>query len=440
MNRSTDKLEVIELAIAEIAPFQQNPREHPEKQISMLMKSIQKSGFNNPVLVGRIETASDRHDLIAGHGRIEAAKRLGMTSVPAIVLGHLDANERRAYRVADNAIMLKGEWSIELLRQELSFQLDWDVEFDAGAIGFETGEVDAIVHADLDDEGPIQEPVADPKRNQKPISQLGTLWKVGPHRIICGDALDPKVWKQLMGERKADVTISDMPYNVPIHGHVSGSGRHAEFATASGEMSEIEFASFIEGSFRLQAEFSRAGSLSYQFIDWRSVEAMIRIGRVAFGKLMNLCVWIKPAAGMGSLFRSQHELVCVFRKGDTPHTNNVELGKHGRFRTNVWKYDGCTGFSADRSENLAMHPTVKNTQMIADAIMDTTKHGDLVVDGFLGSGTTALAAEQTGRACFGIEIEPLYVDLSVRRLMAVSGHQAIDENGRNFTELDELKA
>lgn len=425
----TLKIEYVD--IDRIAPFENNPRIHPEKQIRMLVASISKSGFNNPLLVAPAK--GGKHELIAGHGRVEAARRLSITSLPAIVLGHLNANERRAYCIADNAIMLKGEWSLDLLQSELAFQMDWDCEFNADAFGFEIGEADALIkgarrEADANQEQPVEEP----DRKEEAITKRGTLWNVGPHRILCGDALDEGCWSALMQNEKANVTISDMPFNVPIRGHVSGSGRHSEFAMASGEMSEDEFARFVSDALELQSRYAHDRSLSYQFIDWRSVELMIREGRRHYDALINLCVWVKSAAGMGSFLRSRHELICVFRKGKATHRNNVELGKHGRYRTNVWEYPGCTGFSAEREDNLAMHPTVKNIEMIADAIMDSTAHGDIVVDAFLGSGTTALAAQRAGRVCRGIEIDPHYCDLAVRRLVIALGEKAVDQDGRPF--------
>jgi DNA modification methylase len=435
MPKNTEALEVIELSLDKIEPYDDNPRDHPDEQIAMLKKSVNKHGFNNPVLIGPADDVAGKHELIAGHARLQAAKQLGMSTVPAIILSHLDGNERRAYRLADNAIALKGDWSMDLLQEEMAFQMEWDLEFDAEALGFEVGEADALAEAfrsEFDEEEEEAPPA--PSRERDAISELGTIWQIGPHRIACGSALDPELWGELMDGREADVVISDMPFNVPVNGHVSSSGQHSEFAQASGEMSEQEFADFVRKAFELQERYARPGSLSYQFIDWRSVELMIREGRKIYERLINLCVWVKPAAGMGSLYRSRHELVCVFHKGGAPHQNNVELGKHGRFRTNVWEYAGCTGFSEDREDNLAMHPTVKNTQMIADAIMDSTAAGDLVVDAFLGSGTSALAAARTKRHCFGIEIDPHYVDLAVERLLKEVGGDAVDQKGASFRD------
>lgn len=435
--KTNHELAITNLRIDQIVPFENNPRKHPPKQIAMLESGIRKFGFNNPLLVGPMSGASQtgddsQYDLIAGHARIIAARNIGMTTVPVVILPHLNEQERRAYRIADNAIALKGEWSLDLLASEMAFQFEFDMEFDPGALGFEVGEIDALLFGEEDDDegGGCQ-----PDMSQPAVSMQGTIWSVASHRIACGNSLDPEVWRALMTGKKADLSINDMPFNVAVQGHISGSGKFDEFAMASGEMSEAEFAEMIGKALTLQAEHAREGSLSYQFIDWRSVELMIREGRKAYSKLINLCVWKKSAAGMGSLYRSQHELICVFRKGETQHRNNVELGKNGRHRSNVWEYSGSTGFSAERKANLAMHPTVKNTQMIADAIMDTTVHGDLVVDAFLGSGTCALAAERTGRICYGIEIDPHYVDLAVGRLIEATGHDATDQDGRSFSEL-----
>ncbi len=435
--KSNHELSIIMLSIEQIAPFQNNPRKHPPKQIAMLESAIRKFGFNNPLLLAPASSSpggpkKPSYELIAGHARVIAARNIGMTTLPVIILPHLSEAERRAYRIADNAIALKGEWSLELLKTELEFVYNFDVEFDAKALGFEAPEVDAILFGEEDeDSGPGR----GPDRSRAAISMLGTIWSVEHHRIMCGSSLDSDVWLSLMAGKLADLVLSDMPFNVPVSGHITGSGNFEEFAMASGELSEAEFAEMIAKALTLQAEHARDGSLSYQFIDWRSVELMIREGRKVYNTLINLCVWVKSAAGMGSTYRSQHELIPVFRKGKTSHRNNVELGKHGRYRTNIWEYSGCTGFSAERKANLAMHPTVKNTQMIADAIMDSTGPGDLVVDAFIGSGTTALAAERIGRICYGIEIDPHYTDLAVSRLIEATGGDAADQNGRSYREL-----
>ncbi len=310
-------LAITMLDIDHIEPFKNNPRKHPPRQIAMLEAGIRKYGFNNPVLVGAAEsnakgTGNPSHDLIAGHARIIAARNMGMMSVPAIILPHLSEAERRAYRIADNAIALKGEWSLDLLKAQILFQMNFDVEFDAGALGFEIGEIDALMFEAEEGDGDTQ---PGPDKSASAISTLSTIWSVGPHQIICGNSLDPDVWDKLMRGRKADVVISDMPFNVSVSGHISSSGNFDEFAMASSEMSESEFADMIAKAFALQAAHARDGSLSYQFIDWRSVEVMIREGRKIYDALINLCVWVKPAAGMGFLYRSQHELVCVFRNG-----------------------------------------------------------------------------------------------------------------------------
>lgn len=339
MLKNTEALEIVELPLEMIEPKDRSPRDHPEKELAMLQKGINKFGFNNPPLVGPVDPVTGKHELIAGHARLIAAERLGMKSVPAIILGHLDGNERRAYMLADNAIALKGEWSLELRQEEMAFQMDWDVDFDADALGFEMGEADALAEAfrsEFDEEEEGAPPA--PSRDRDAISDPGTIWQIGPHRIACGSALDPDLWNELVNDRMADVVISDMPFNVPVNGHVSSSGQHSEFTQGSGEMNKAEFADFIRQAFDLQERHARPGSLSYQFIDWRSVELMIRKGRKIYESLINLCVWVKPAADMGSLYRSRHDLICVFRKGGAQHQNNVELGKHGRFRTNAWEY------------------------------------------------------------------------------------------------------
>lgn len=413
------RLELVPLPLADIKPYPHNPREHPGSQIAMLVASIRRYGFNAPVLVG-----ADR-ELIAGHGRLEAARRIGMAAVPAIVLPHLDEHQRRTYRIADNAITLKGTWSVELLAQEFELITRHDISFDPVEIGFETAEFDGILAGRQADRA--VETVPEPDLDRPAVSRPGDIWTTADERfrIICGDSREPATYASLLGADRADMVCSDIPFNVPIDGHVSGAGkvRHAEFPMASGEMSEAEFEAFMRTVLVRQRDFSRPGSVHLQFIDWRSVSPMIAVGREVYGTFLNLCVWVKKNGGMGSLWRSRHELVCAFRAPGGSHINNVQLGRHGRNRTNVWEYAGVNSFRKDRMKDLAAHPTCKPVDMIADAIMDVSDRNDLVLDAFLGSGTTLVAAHRTGRRAAGIELDPHYVDLAVRRFMDATGEE-----------------
>ena len=438
MPKSQDltELELVYLPTDEIQPYPDNPRMHPKKQLAMIEASIAAFDFNNPVLV------TPDNVLIAGHGRLEAAKKLGLAKVPALVLAHLTEEEQRAYRVADNAIMLKGEWTLELLAQELEFVSAVDFDIAPEALGFETGEIDFLIDESRSDElneGEPREEVVEPDRTIASVTRIGDIWRIGHHAVICGDARDRETYVRLLGDRRADVVISDQPWNVPYKGHIGGLGKvqHPEFVMASGEMSRDEFRAFTKDVLLLQSDFSRPGALSLQFIDWRSVSDMIRAGEAVYDALVNLCVWVKPNGGMGSLWRSRHELVCVFRTKGSAHQNNVMLGKHGRNRTNVWEYAGANSFGAERMENLAAHATCKPVAMIAEAIKDCTNRGDLVLDAFLGSGTSIMAAHDSGRIGVGIELDPYYVDVAVQRIAEVVGSEPVLEDGRSFAEVRE---
>ena len=441
MPKSQDltELELIYLPPGEIQPYPDNARVHPEEQLKMIEASIAAFDFNNPVLV------TPEHVLIAGHGRLEAAKKLGLERVPALVLAHLSEAQQRAYRVADNAIMLKGEWSLELLAQELEFVSAVDFDIPVEALGFEMGEIAFLIDdakSAASRGGNDEEEVVEPDRSLASVSRLGDIWQIGPHGVICGDARDRATYARLLGDRRADVVISDMPWNVPYKGHIGGLGKvqHEEFVMASGEMTREEFRGFTKDVLVLQSDFSRPGALSLQFIDWRSVADMIEVGEEVYDALINLCVWVKPNGGMGSLWRSRHELICVFRTKGARHQNNVQLGKHGRNRTNVWEYAGASSFGAERMKNLAAHATCKPVAMIAEAIKDCTNRGDLVLDAFLGSGTTVMAAHESGRVGAGIELDPHYVDVAVQRIAEVVGTEPVHEDGRSFEEVREQRS
>ena len=239
----------------------------------------------------------------------------------------------------------------------------------------------------------------------------------------------------------AGTVISDLPYNVRIGGNVSGLGkkRHREFAMASGEMTEFEFKRFLIATISLFARWSADGSLHFIFMDWRHIADLLSAAREVDQQVINVCVWVKDNAGMGSLYRSQHEFVGVFRNGRGAHRNNVQLGRYGRNRSNVWHYAGANSFSraSDEGNLLALHPTVKPVALVADAIMDCTSRNDVVLDGFLGSGTTVIAAQRTGRRCYGLEIDPIYVDTVVRRWQAFTRDEARHlPSGRSFREME----
>jgi DNA modification methylase len=270
------------------------------------------------------------------------------------------------------------------------------------------------------------------------VSRPGDLWLLGKHRVYCGSALDPAAYELLMAEEKASAVFTDPPYNVKIDGNVCGSGavRHREFAMASGEMTREEFARFLAGAFDLARTCASPGAIIYACMDWRHMAEMLAAGDAAKFELLNLCVWVKTNGGMGSLYRSRHELVFVFRNGGEAHCNNVQLGRFGRNRTNVWNYPGANVFKRNgRKSDLDLHPTVKPIAMVADAILDSTNLDDVILDPFLGSGTTLLAAERARRRCHGVELDPLYVDTVITRWERLTQQQACLASGQSFDDV-----
>jgi DNA modification methylase len=358
--------------------------------------------------------------------------------VPTIRLDHLTEAQTRALIIADNKLAENAGWNRGLLAIELGYLLSADPNLEVTVTGFEIAEIDVLLEefsgdAGVEDELSLE--LAD-----EAVSTDGDLWILGKHRILCGNALLADSYDRLMGRRKADLVFTDPPYNVRIDGHATGNGniRHREFAMASGEMTEQEFVTFLTMSLGNMARHSRTGSVHFVCMDWIHIQELLSAGSQVFDRLLNLCVWSKNNGGMGSLYRSQHELVFVYKHGKTPHLNNVQLGKFGRYRTNVWSYPGVNTMSKQSEEGnlLALHPTVKPIAMVADALLDVSGRGDVVLDGFLGSGTTLMAAERVGRICYGLEIDPLYVDVAIRRWQRLTGEPAKNSvSGKSFDEI-----
>jgi DNA modification methylase len=367
-----------------------------------------------------------------------------MAEVPTIRLEDMTEVEIRAYIIADNRLAENAGWDRELLALELQYLCDLDLDFDVTITGFEMPEIDVLfgelqaAGSQPDEPDPADEtPAVDD--SSPATTRPGDLWLLGRHRLICGDATDPEIYARLLDGGRAQMVFTDPPYNVPIDGHVCGLGsvKHREFAMAAGEMSKVEFTRFLATVFGNLAVHSADGAIHYICMDWRHLAEVLAAGKGAFSELKNLCVWAKTNGGMGSLYRSQHELVFVFKSGSAPHINNVELGKHGRYRTNVWSYAGINSFGKSRDADLAMHPTVKPTALVADAILDCSKRKGIILDAFAGSGTTLVAAERTGRRGYGIELDPHYCDVIIRRLAKVAGLEAIHaESGKTFAALE----
>ena len=429
------RLEIVYQSIDKLKPNRANSRTHSKKQIKQLADCIQRFGFLVPIIV------DGKGRIIAGHCRLAAAKLLGMTEVPTVLLEHMTEGERRAYALADNRLAELAGWDQALLADELRYLTKLDLSFDLTIPGFDAPEIDLLLQGKVDADRDAAADQLPPIRPDEPsVSQPGDLWVLGRHRISCADAREQSAYRKLLGTKKADIVFADPPYNVPIANHVSGLGRiqHREFAMASGEMSEPVFIQFLETFLSNCAAFSRDGSIHYVCIDWRHLFELLVAGRKAYAALKNLCVWAKTNAGMGSLYRSQHELIAIFKNGTAPHVNNIELGRHGRSRSNLWTYSGMNSFGAERAEALATHPTVKPVALVADALLDCSRRGAIVLDPFLGSGTTIIAAERTGRCAYGLEIEPQFVDATIRRYEAYTGDHAINAaTGSTFREMAE---
>jgi DNA modification methylase len=418
--------------IGRIKPNPQNPRTHSTKQIRQIIRSIGTFGFTNPILV------NEQGAIIAGHGRYQAAVESGLDTVPVIVIAGLSPAKRRALAIADNKIAENAGWDRELLALEIPelAQLLPDEGLDVSILGFEPAEIDQLA-SDFEAHSLEPDDALDPAwTDGAPVSKAGDLWKLGNHKILCGDARRDDDIARLMGGCTADLAFLDPPYNVRIAGVVGrGKTKHAEFRMASGEMSPSDFIDFLTTTLAAAASVSRDGALHFVCMDWRHYPDLITATRPVYGDALNLVVWVKTNAGQGSLYRSQHELIGVFRVGKTQHLNNIELGRHGRTRTNIWHYAGVNTFRAGRMAELRSHPTAKPVALVADAIKDCTRRGDIVLDTFSGSGTTIMAAERVGRHARALEIEPRFVDGAIRRWQLFTRKDAVHvETGLTFDE------
>ena len=421
------------LATTTLTPMPGAPRQHPKSQIRALTKSVETFGQVLPILI------DTDNRIISGHALWEVAKKLGLAEVMVIRVCHLSEPQIKALMLALNRIGDLSKWDEAALRTILLDLSAIDLDFDIEATGFTEIEIELMVH-DLDvggagSEGPIlvgDGPV---------ITQSGDVWQLGAHRLICGNTLEEETWACLMGEEHAALVVTDPPYNVPIDGHVSGLGgyRHREFAMAAGEMSEAEFICFLATAMGHAHKWSRPGSVHTWAMDWRHAGEIISAGKAVYERFLNMAVWAKNQPGMGSFYRSQHELFFIFAKGGAPSKNNVQLGRFGRSRSNVWNYPSAASMArtAEEGNPLAMHPTVKPLALIADILLDASARGDVVIDPFAGSGTTLIAAEKLGRVARCIEMDPAYCDTIIRRWQHWTGETAVRvADGMTFAALE----
>jgi len=425
-------LSIVYRKISDLKPYPRNARTHSRKQVKQIAAAITEFGFTNAVLI------DESDQIIAGHGRVQAAKLLGLAEVPTVQVAHLTATQKRAYILADNRLAEKAGWDKEILAVELQGLLADG--FEVVLTGFEAPDMDVILDAAADTKsdrhGDDNIPSAGPA-----VTQAGDLWQLGAHRIFCGNALESASYGNLLDGSKASLIFTDPPYNVTIGGNVGGKGEihHREFAMGSGEMTAPIFTSFLTTTFQHLAANSLDGSIHYTCMDWRHMQEMLAAGYNVYTELKNVCVWNKSNGGMGTFYRSKHELVFVWKSGTAPHLNNFELGQHGRNRTNVWDYAGVNTFRSGRMDELQMHPTVKPVALVVDAIKDCSKQGDIVLDPFCGSGTIIVAAERTGRKARALEIDAAYVDVAIRRWEQLTGKSATLSTGETFEEISEQR-
>lgn len=403
--------------IAELKPATRRLRNNDPLQIERIRSSIGTYGLCQPVLITGIS------EIVDGHLVIEAAKSLGLQEVPCIVIDHLSPADVRRLRISINRLAETGTWDFPELKVEIhELAVEFGESFDIP--GLDPAELDLILQESDGDPATMAADDAVPAIQQKAVSRLGDIWSFGPHRLGCGDAKDPDFILRLADAGTVRLCLTDPPYGVKIVGHVT-SGPHREFVEGGGGTTKDELYLLFRQSLRVIDVLLVDGGLCMAFIDWRGIQTMLAAGEDAGFSLLNLVVWGKTNAGMGSLYRSHHELLPIFKKGQAAHVNNVFLGRKGRYRTNLWIYPGASSFGSDAREGLTVHPTVKPVSMLADAILDVTDRGDFVFDPFSGSGSTLIAAHRTGRVFRGSELDPLYVDVILRRWIELTGEQPV---------------
>jgi DNA modification methylase len=429
-NDMLPRLELSYVPLNEVRPSAKKLRKLDPTHVREVASSISLLGFCDPLLIGC------HNELIDGEARYEAAKQLGLDRVPCVRIDHLSLEEQRVLRLAVNRLAEQGQWDLDALRIEFEELILLDAPIDI--TGFSPAEIDHVILGDA--AGELERGPLEPDRVAA-VAAVGDIFRLGPHRIVCGDATDPAVLARLLeGDAPACLVLTDEPYNVKIAGNVTGAG-HREFAMASGEMTNAEFLAFNHSWMAVVLPYLCDGGVCGTFIDWRGLPTVHSVAANLDLVPLNLIVWAKTNAGMGSLYRSQHELLPLFKKGAASHVNNVELGRRGRWRSNVWRYPGASSLGSDARRGLKDHPTVKPTAMLEDALLDLTNRGDIVIDPFLGSGSTLIAADKTGRICRGVELDPLYVDVIARRYEAATCNPAVlIETGEAFDALTARRA
>lgn len=426
--------------LAPLSALLENPHRvqvHSPRQLSKLSRAIEVTGQLAPTII------DERYMVLAGHARLAAAKALGHASMPVVQVFNLSQVQKRAFLLSDNRVGLDARLDRKTLAAqipELTLLFE-DAGLTLSDTGFEVAEIDTLV-IDFEDGGPEPDDAIDPALAAGAIVlRQGDVFALGEHRLAVGDARDAGLLDQLMSGEKAEVAFLDPPYNVPVRS-IGGRGRsrHPEFAFASGEMSRAEFVAFLEAALGNAARVSVPGAVHFVCIDWKHCRDLIEAGERVYGAYLNLVTWVKTNAGQGGLYRNQHELIGVFRVGEAPHRDNVQMGRFGRNRSNVWTYAGANTFRSGRMDDLNDHPTVKPIQLVIDALKDVSRRDAVILDTFVGSGTTILAGERIGRRVRAVEYEPRYAQIAIRRFEAVTGQIARHiETGLTLAQLTERR-
>jgi DNA modification methylase len=424
----SDTLRISYVATASLRPYENNARRHSKKQLKKLAKSYEANGWTNPLIV------DEQNMVICGAGRLAMALDIGLASVPVIRLSHMSEAQKRAYILADNKIAEQASWDKKLLRDELQglIELGYEVEL----TGFDTLEIDTMLSFD-DPHAPVEDDVHLPA-GARPIAQLGDEWHMGPHRLLVGDARDGLVYERLLAGERAQLIFTDPPYGCAIENNVSGLGRikHKNFVMGAGETSLPEFGmTLLRPAFRAMAAHAQSGAIAFVCTDWRAGPHLLDAAEGVFLETKNLIIWSKTNAGMGTFYRSAHELIYAFKVSAGAHINNFGLGEGGRHRSNVWIYPGANVFRQGRMEDLADHSTVKPRKLVEDAILDCSTRGGIVLDPFAGSGTTLAAAAATGRRGYGIELDPQYADVVLRRVSEACGAEPMLDGATSFSDV-----
>jgi len=416
---------------SELRPFPRNPRQHPERQIQKLMRALCRY-WTVPILI------DDSGTILCGHARFEASGRLGIEQVPTISIFGLSETDKRAIVIADNKLAEEAVWDVKELRPhfETLLELDFDVEL----TGFSTGEVDLIIDGqNPQGEQPTDDPM--PLDRGAAVTKVNDEWELGPHRILCGDALKAENYARLLKDEAAQMIVADPPYNVKISSVVRRDKlAPREFIQASGELSQAAFAEFLAKFVAHAIHHASDGAIHFIFMDWRHLPELLAAALPQYDEWKNLLVWNKDNAGQGSFYRSKHELIAAFKSGTAAHINNFGLGAQGRHRANVLDYPSVNSFHPARRGDRKLHPTTKPVALIADLIRDCSRRNGVILDPFGGSGTTLIAAERTGRRARLIELDPLYVDVAIRRWQRLTNTEGLHVGtGRSFNELAALR-